>query len=329
MRLHENEKLFKDSIRFTAQQRGIKDIYIEKDYWVTFALYTIFNSEASDYAVFKGGTSLSKCFGIIERFSEDIDMVVLNDEGETGNRLKNKLKSLSKVIEHVLPEIEVSDITNKKGMIRKTAHSYTKQFEGDYGQVRDFLVLESTWLGYHEPYSQREISTYIYQMMVETEQEGIAGEYNLIPFEVCVLEPIRTICEKIMSMVRFSHSETPIEDLNIKVRHLYDLHQLLTLEDLSAFLDSDAFESMLLKVAQDDVEGYRSGNAWLAHHPKEAMLFREPEKTWAAIEKTYLGPFADLVLGSLPPADSVLQTIKRIAKRLQTIKWDINPTKPI
>ena len=161
MRLHENEKLFIQSVKYTAQLRGIKDIYIEKDYWVTYALHVIFNSEAATYAVFKGGTALSKCYGIIERFSEDIDMVVLNEDGDSGNQLKKKLKKLSKVIEAVLPEIEVAEITNKRGMIRKTAHSYKKQFDGNFGQVRDFLVLESSWLGYHEPYAQVNISSYI------------------------------------------------------------------------------------------------------------------------------------------------------------------------
>lgn len=254
MKLHENEKLFTQSVRFTAQQRGIKEIYIEKDYWVTFALYAIFNSETAAYAVFKGGTALSKCHEIIERFSEDIDMVVLN-EGESGNQLKERLKKLSKSIESILPEIPVKEITNKKGMIRKTAHSYPKKFKGDYEQVRDFIVLESTWLGYHEPYTNKMISSFIAQMMMETGQQDMAKEYNLIPFEVRVLDPTRTICEKVMSLVRFSHTDKPIEDLRQKIRHIYDIHQLLIVEELSAFLDAEAFETMLKKVAQDDVEG--------------------------------------------------------------------------
>jgi len=45
-------------------------------------------------------------------------------------------------------------------MIRKTAHTFPKLFKGNYGQVRDFIVLESTWLGYHEPHSDREISSF-------------------------------------------------------------------------------------------------------------------------------------------------------------------------
>lgn len=327
MKLHHNEVLFKEAIVATAQKVGIPNIFIEKDYWVTFALHTIFNSEASAYAVFKGGTALSKCYRIIERFSEDIDMVVLNEDGDTGNKLKNKLKRLSKVIEKALPEVEIEEITNKMGMIRKTAHTYPKQFTGDYGQVRDFIVLESTWLGYHEPHAHKEVSSYIFQMMIETGQEEIAKEYNLMPFQVRVLEPIRTICEKIMSLVRFSHSMQPITDLKLKIRHLYDIHQLLTLNELSAFLDSNEFEIMLLKVAQDDVEGYRSGNEWLVIHPKEAILFKEAVQTWNELKVTYKSSFADLVYGTLPSEKEILETIERINTRLQNIEWNINPNK--
>jgi predicted nucleotidyltransferase component of viral defense system len=68
----------------------ILDIYVEKDYWVTLALHTIFQDEIGKETVFKGGTALSKCFGMIQRFSEDIDLVVLRKEGESGNQLKKQ-----------------------------------------------------------------------------------------------------------------------------------------------------------------------------------------------------------------------------------------------
>ncbi|REG94482.1 nucleotidyl transferase AbiEii/AbiGii toxin family protein [Algoriphagus antarcticus] len=325
MKLHESESLFRDAIVATAQRFDIPDIYIEKDYWVTYALYTIFGSVAKTFAVFKGGTALAKCYGIIERFSEDIDMVALNETGDSGNKLKEKLKKISKAIETMLPETEVQGITNKRGMIRKTAHAYPKQFQGDFGQVRDFIMLESTWLGYHEPHSDREISSFISQMMLETGQEEMAKEYNLMPFKVCVLAPTRTICEKIMSLVRFSHTVTPIEDLRLKIRHCYDLHQLLRLDELSAFLDGEEFEVMLKKVAQDDVEGYKSNNQWLAIHPKEAIIFKETNDTWNALKSAYLGGFSDLVYGKLPDEKDIFETISRIASRLQTMSWTINP----
>jgi len=86
---------------------------------------------------------------MIERFSEDIDLVVLRREGETDSKLKSKLKAISTVVETVLPEVTIEGITHKMGMNRKTAHSYNNEFKGDYGQVRDVIILESTWLGYY------------------------------------------------------------------------------------------------------------------------------------------------------------------------------------
>jgi predicted nucleotidyltransferase component of viral defense system len=69
MKLHQNMALFKQAVKFTAAQKGILDIYIEKDYWVTFVLYNLYKSELGKEIVFKGGTALSKCYGIIDRFS--------------------------------------------------------------------------------------------------------------------------------------------------------------------------------------------------------------------------------------------------------------------
>ena len=45
----------------------------------------------------------------------------------------------------------MSEVTHKVGMSRKTAHKYSKEFTGDYGQIRDVIIVEATWLGYFEP----------------------------------------------------------------------------------------------------------------------------------------------------------------------------------
>lgn len=122
MNLHTNKPLFQDAVIAAAQQYDIAEIYIEKDYWVTVALHKIFHSAMADESVFKGGTALSKCHKLIERFSEDVDMVVLNNKGESGNQLKKKLKAITDAVAEVMPEVEIEGVTNKKGMIRKTAH---------------------------------------------------------------------------------------------------------------------------------------------------------------------------------------------------------------
>lgn len=323
MILHQNKELFVNYIRVTAQQMKIPAIYVEKDYWVTYALFTIFNNEIGKDTVFKGGTALSKCYNMIERFSEDIDLVVLRREGETDSKLKSKLKTVSTVVEAVLPEVPIEGITHKMGMNRKTAHSYNKEFKDEYGQVRDVIILESTWLGYYEPYTTKSIVSFVGQMMLDNKQTDIAQENGLLPFDLLALEPTRTICEKIMSLVRFSYGENPTDDLKKKIRHTYDLHQLLKQDEFLKFFQSPAFDEMLLKVASDDVASFRNNNKWLNYHPSEALIFKDLENVWNELKTIYNGDFKNLVYGELPKEEAILKTLKMIQERLKAISWTI------
>ena len=126
-----------------------------------------------------------------------------------------------------------------------------------------------------------------------------------------------------MRLVRFSYGENPIEDLQQKIRHTYDLHQLLQQAEFNSFFQSPAFDEMLLKVAQDDVKSFRNNNRWLAHHPRESLLFCEPDVVWTDLSEVYQGEFKNLVYGKLPAAEAVLNTLKMISERLTTIKWAI------
>lgn len=323
MKLHKDKIVFQQAIRVTAERMQIADIYVEKDYWVCYALNLIYNSTVKDDVIFKGGTALSKCYDIIERFSEDIDLVVLKKETESGNQLKTKLKKVSKALTAPFVEEEIEGITHKMGMIRKIAYNYPKLLKGDFGQVRDHIILEASWLGSFEPYSTKQIATYIYDMMLTNNQQEIADQYNMNPFNVLVLDVRRTLCEKIMSLVRFSHTKTPIVDLNKKVRHIYDIHQLLQIDEIKVFMTSETFEDMLLNVANDDKLSFKKENEWLEIHPKEAIIFKNPEAIWKQLADVYQNDFRKLVYGNLPENDSILETLILVSNRLKKIKWNI------
>ena len=323
MTLHEDTDLFNQAIRATAQRMGILDIYIEKDYWVCYALYLIYTGRFKDEVVFKGGTALSKCYSSIERFSEDIDLVLLRKGGETGSQLKTKLKRITKALTAPFVEEEIEGITNKMGMIRKIAYTYPKAFKGNFGQVREHIVVEASWLGHFEPYSTKQISSYIYEMMVNANQEELAKTHHILPFNVKVLDVRRTFCEKIMSIVRFSHTESPIVDLNNKIRHLYDIHMLLQMNDIKEFFTATAFEDMLLLVAEDDIVSFKTKNEWLEVHPKDAMIFSDSDNVWKQLINTYNSGFKNLVYGELPKEDDILKTIQEVSNRLTAITWNI------
>lgn len=324
MRLHTNKELFQDAVLATVEYLDMREIYVEKDYWVTVALYEIFHSELANQFVFKGGTALSKCYKLIERFSEDIDMVVLRNEGENDNQLKKKIRAISRVVAEVIPEIQIEGLTNKMGNIRKTVHQYEKMFEGNFAQAREHVVVEATWLGNFEPFSEMQVGSYIYEMMVAKGQDQLIKQYNMAPFELQVLSKLRTFCEKIMSLVRFSRSEDPITDLRNKIRHVYDIHQMLRDEETKQFFNSERFDEMLLKVGRDDMIGYRNNNEWIPFHPSTALIFEKPTETWEKLSTEYNGNFKDLVTGELPLEENLTQTLGIIADRLKKVSWEID-----
>ncbi len=325
MKLHNYKAAFQGAIVATAQHFGISEIYVEKDYWVTLALKEIFTNKLTrQLAVFKGGTSLSKCFGIIERFSEDIDLVVIKEEGETDNSLKRKLKKVTGVLEPVMTAIPDHPLENKRGKIRKVVYGYEKAgVEGAFGQVRDHIVVEASSLGKSHPSEIAHVHSMITTFIATTNNIDPINEYQLEPFKVTVLSIERTFCEKIISLVRFSYTENPLEELTGKVRHTYDLYQLLQQEKISSFLQSDDFEEMLLQVGRDDDKAIPNDKEWLSTHPSKSLFFNQTEAVWKSLSKTYSGPFRELLTGDLPEERDVLQSLLRIGLRLKEVKWVI------
>ena len=98
MYLHNDINKFKTSVQEVSNALNIDTGFIEKDYYITMILKE-FAKQRNDI-VFKGGTSLSKCYGIINRFSEDIDISFTEHIGESKrNKLKNQtIKSISETL---------------------------------------------------------------------------------------------------------------------------------------------------------------------------------------------------------------------------------------
>ncbi len=89
MNLHSDKEAFKEIIALAAEHFGYEQSHIEKDYWVSKILCNISLSEYKDKTFFKGGTSLSKAYGLIERFSEDI-WICSSSQGIKRHRSRRK-----------------------------------------------------------------------------------------------------------------------------------------------------------------------------------------------------------------------------------------------
>ena len=145
----------------------------------------------------------------------------------------------------------------------------------------------------------------------------------MAPFSIQVLSKLRTLCEKIMSLVRFSRTEDPITDLRNKIRHVYDIHQMLKNDEIRQFFNSGDFDKMLLRVGKDDMIGYKNNNDWIPEHPSTALIFDKPQDTWEQLSTKYNGDFKDLVTGDLPAERALIETLKKVGKKLRKVKWEI------
>ncbi|GAB6283566.1 MAG: hypothetical protein STSR0008_23430 [Ignavibacterium sp.] len=120
MTLHTTDtKNFSDAIRAASEHLKINQIFIEKDYWITLVLNRLSKTKYVNETVFKGGTSLSKGFGLINRFSEDVDIAIINAADKSGNVVKNIIRTVEKEITKELIEINLEGVTSKGSRFRK------------------------------------------------------------------------------------------------------------------------------------------------------------------------------------------------------------------
>ena len=125
MKLHTADtKFFSDTIRAASQHLNINEVFIEKDYWITLVLNQLSKSKFATETVFKGGTSLSKGFGLISRFSEDVDIAIINAADKSGNVVKNIIRTVEKEITAELKEVNLEGVTSKGSRFRKSVFEY-------------------------------------------------------------------------------------------------------------------------------------------------------------------------------------------------------------
>lgn len=315
MKLHLNKEDFKDLITLTAKDMNILEVYIEKDYWVCYILKNLSESEYLENIVFKGGTSLSKAYGLIERFSEDIDLQLINFEGGDSKK-KNFIKKIESIISEGLNLLDNHPRESKSGNIRKTIYSYKKLIEeSNFFQGSQELVLEINSMSTPEPYEKREIRTYISEFLEKTNKEYIK-EFDLESFYVNVLDKKRTFVEKIFAVMDFSFEPNYIEELSNKIRHIYDLYILFNDKEVNEFFNSNEFYKMASKVViENDFFGKRKNIKY-----SESVLYNIDELD--KVKKVYGEVFSKFVFGLLPEFDLIKGVIKEILEKIKIWERD-------
>ena len=203
---------FESLIMIVASNTGLGEAVIEKDYWVTHTLWALHQLSLEIW--FKGGTSLSKGFGLISRFSEDVDLRIdpgLNASLDNITNWRSSNKGIVKLRRHYFDTLErileVPDVTIEIAQPRiddqARAEMYLVHYPGVFLQklppnMRPYIQLE---VGYArvEPNIERSLSSYIHDRLIKT---GQIDEYQANnPETVRCLHPVVTLIEKIDAII--------------------------------------------------------------------------------------------------------------------------------
>ncbi len=219
MYLHNEKDLFKDVISIVAERTGFSMDIIEKDYYVTMILKIL--SKSKYKVVFKGGTSLSKAYNAISRFSEDIDITFQEHLGE--NRRKRLKYEILKPIENELNIIigNFNQIESDKDY-NHYDYYYKSVCDNMLQGLPTYVKLETALMSYAFPVEEKNISNYIYDVLNDSEKELIK-KYDLYPFEMCVQTLERTFVDKLFAICDYYLLNKPQRNS----RHLYDIYMIL------------------------------------------------------------------------------------------------------
>jgi predicted nucleotidyltransferase component of viral defense system len=236
-----------------GEQLGLRAGVVEKDYWVTQALRGM-QRAFTDAFIFKGGTSLSKAYGLIQRFSEDIDILLRDEELSKSGREKR----MKQICEAAANEIEAGSEKLSGGKSYRTVELFLGERREPEPPTLPFIRLDVGFSGGIEPHGTRKISTLIGELLERNEQ-GEEGAYDdLSPFNVTVLAPWRTMIEKLILVNCVARDCQDDVDAVARLRagrHFYDVYSLLgDGEVLAALGDRSRFTEVVedaLRITRD------------------------------------------------------------------------------
>lgn len=288
--LHEHND-FKYFINETARQVNLSEFIVEKDYWVTYLLKNLVKSEFSNEFVFKGGTCLSKAYNLIERFSEDIDLLML--ETEKTQSKTQKEKRLIALREYINGLKDLSYTTGSRSPLYAAFRfSFPTQSTTITDSVGKEILLEPGYRGGTVPEIQKKTITSYIEKLVEGKLEG----YDTKFFEINVLSAERIFVEKVFAIKEIYDKDNGAT-LQKKTRHYYDIYRLLQTSEVQALLnDKTKLESIVTDINEISYKYYNLAPAtWeelinhIALKPDE-LLFNKLKQGYKNDKDLYYTP---------------------------------------
>lgn len=260
MKLHEYPDEFSELISIVASRKHLPESAVERDYYIVLLLKNLADSDYADQCVFKGGTSLSKCYpGSIERFSEDIDLTYLG--------IDESAKDCDRAIKRLESIMTVGANTEK---ISAERSNRSKSMYVWFGERNHQVKLEIGSSVRPDPYSKKQLKTYIQEFLEKNRGEDDILKYELEEITLNVLSIERTFVDKLMSVKRHAICGT----IDKKVRHIYDVVKLYDLPEIKAFLENKSELKRLIEITkQTDSYYLQKRNISKEYNPTGAYAF--------------------------------------------------------
>ena len=246
-----NHKEFADLLRIIEDETGIQAGLVEKDYWIMHTLYGL-QKQGYEFEL-KGGTSLSKGFKIIERFSEDIDIHIkppaeLQVNENPNNTKPNTIAARKNFYDWLSDSIQINGIVSaerdtlfddtnyyRSGGIRLHYNSHTTLIEG----IKDGILLEA---GFDDvaPNSKITINSWAYDKAIQNNVNIIGNR----AVDIICYDPRYTFVEKLQTIATKFRKEIETGNNGVNfMRQYYDIYCLLELKEIQTFIGTDAYHT--------------------------------------------------------------------------------------
>ena len=312
-----------------STKTGYPTNIIEKDWWVTVALKAVFSTPWANHLVFKGGTSLSKSWNLIERFSEDIDLAidrsVLGFDAEILSKSQiRKLRErsaafmentfLNGLYESILVQgiaehaftVTIKPIPEKDIEPRILMLNYQSVVTGN-AYVQDRVLIEIGARSLREPCSPAPITSLISDAFP-------TQPFADAPFLVETVHPERTFLEKVCLLHEEFAREPERRRHERLSRHLYDLHRVMdTDHGRSAIVDKELFQTI---VAHRQKYNAVSGITYDRHTYRE-IDFVPPDTVLEYWREDYNTMLQTMIYGQAPNFDQLIERLQVLRKRFR------------
>jgi len=320
-----------------AEDVGMPDYAVEKDWWVVQTLSIIFDMEIGKHLVFKGGTSLSKAWKLIDRFSEDIDLAVDRSfygfEGELSKSQRTKLrkKASAYISDTFFPQLKTKfkDKNLKVDLkIVKPSSSdqdpriieiYYPNLISSPGYIQPKILVEIGARSMREPFTIQTFSS-----LVDEKFPDFKFAQNAI--NIPTVNPERTFLEKIFLL--HEEFQRPSEKIRVNrlSRHLYDIYQLSKTNFAdNAINDQQLYESI---VKHRQIFTRVGGVDYNLHQPKTVNPIPNANllDNW---KKDYKTMQQQMIYGDSPSFEKMIDQIRKYTAKINQLDWKMKNSFPI